>query len=668
MHHGKSLSLDDIGTMASPKLAGRFMSRRRRLSPRRILYLLTVAVVFSFFVTIWTLPRYMPDGPSLSKFADLKSSIPTSFKSGLSTISSSINPFHKIPSHPPPRQSNDTDGSSSWYADWKWLSQAFSSSVTLDENRSLLPPLTPRPPVYCYYDTTVDRDAAEKEAEGELLLTWRRAWWAQGFKPIILSAAEAMNNPKYQELQRMGPEPRLKTELMRWLAWENMGGGILANYLLFPMAAYDDPLLSFLRRGKYPALTRWEGLESGLFAGGRAEVAEVLKMAFTNTNLANAHTMIDAVASDQFHVDPTHQGIAYYDAATLEKRYPKVAEEVASSRAKGLASLRQLIDSHLHLAWRHAFPHGIVVLKPHAEHTTRLVDPALTLANFLAQCPQSPMPTSCPPNHAPRECTPCIASSPMRVTTPGRYRNTSTLYTIGTVPHPYTLASLANLRADIDVPWVRRKQEKRDVWLFAVTQELSGTGVGGAPRVLRFKEAVAGAESWRSLWLAAEDLDFETPTLPLQALPQGGHTLDPKARLPKFPDDLDWRLGFTVPRTPTDRGESPSPVPGPERAAAAAAAHSGFPDGRDPENGPAPPPEAELKQEPGLIRRAVALTTRSRKPADVKVRDAIEAWNLADAEAWRFARAFAARARMERLKWLEEEAKYAGGVGSGNGW
>ena len=40
--------------------------------------------------------------------------------------------------------------------------------------------------------------------------------------------------------------------------------------------------------------------------------------------------------------------------------------------------------------------------------------------------------------------------------------------------------------------------------------------------------------------------------------------------------------------------------------------------------------------------------------------DATEQWNLADTEAWKFARAFSARRRVEREVWENEEQKYAG--------
>jgi len=46
----------------------------------------------------------------------------------------------------------------------------------------------------------------------------------------------------------------------------------------------------------------------------------------------------------------------------------------------------------------------------------------------------------------------------------------------------------------------------------------------------------------------------------------------------------------------------------------------------------------------------------------------IEAWNLADTEAWRFVRAFGAREVVERAQWEEEEKKFAGGEERDKGW
>ncbi|KZL83971.1 hypothetical protein CI238_06953 [Colletotrichum incanum] len=596
-----------------------------RFSARRISFLLVSISLFAVFSLLVTLPSSIPSGPSLSKYTDHKFSIPSALKHPFGA-SSRLNPF-KPPSHPPPRQQNDTYGESSWWADWKWLSVPFSSSLTLDEERSLLPPLKPRPPIYCYYDTTIKKDAASKDAESELLLLWRRAWWARGFKPIILSAAEAMKNPLYDELQRKEIDPDLKTDMMRWLAWDNMRGGLLAYHTTLPMGSHEDPLLSYLRRGEYPELTRWNNMGNGLFAGGEKEVNAAIKATMGSSKLKETKDFVAAATEDTFKIDNQPKAIAYYDSAVIQDKYPKVAEAIAADRAGGLQALRKLINGHLHTTWQNVFSDGIAVLKPLPQHMTHMIKNAWDLAGDLSMCPaDSPMPSSCPPNNA--KCKPCVPAQPMHVATPPRYRNTSTLYTIGTVPHPHTTALLTNLQDSIEIPWIRRKSE-RDAWLGAVTAELLGAGVGGAPRVLKFKEAVAGEfATAHSLWLTAEK---------------------------DLPKDLDWHFGFAIPRNATD-GTSETPVPGPERRPQPK---------HDPADGPIASPQ-ELEKEPPLLKRARDMG-KTKDARELAVRGAMEAWNLADTEAWKFARAFLARRIVERKEWEDNESQYVGGVGTEKG-
>lgn len=445
-----------------------------------------------------------------------------------------------------------------------------------------------------------------------------------------------MNNPLYDELQRLDVEPTFKKDIMRWLAWENMGGGLLSHHLLFPMAAHEDSLLSFLRRGEYPGLTRWEGFDNALFAGPKAQIAEAITQALRNPKKKSAKDFIAAVTSDTFRVDPSHESLAFYDSKTVEKSYKKVSDEVAADRDKGMKSLNLLINFHLHNTWQDNFSSGIAVLKPMPAHTSHMIEPALDLATRLIACSESPMPATCPPNLP--KCTPCIPTHPMGIATPARYRNTSGLYTIGTVPHPYTLRTLDTLRDNIDVAWVRREIKRRDEWLYLVFQEHLGTGIPSSVRAVKFKDAVAG--DWatsHSLWLTSEK-----ESLPL---------------------DLDWWFGFEIPQNTTDDGKSETPVPGPERRPKPK---------HNPDDGPIASDE-ELSREPHFLERAREVA-KSELEEDVRVRSAMEAWNLADTEAWRFARAFLARARVERLKWEEEESIYADGVGSdvekkrGGGW
>lgn len=597
-----------------------------RVSSRRISVLLASLALFAVFSLLFTAPSSIP-GPTLSG-ADHRFSMSVSIPKWKNLPS--WNPF-RPPAHAPQRQANDTDGDSHWYSDWRWLAIPFSSSYTLDEDRTLLPIMPKRTEIYCYYDTTVKREPAEQEAESDILLSWRRAWWAQGFRPIILSEQEAMNNPIYEELQRMVDiDPGLKTDVMRWLAWENMGGGLLAHYLAFPMAAHDDPLLSYLRRGEYQGLTRWDGLEDGLFAGAKADITTAIKAALGSSKMKTAKTFLDTMPAEEdgdkkaFWVDKAPSSVAYYNAEILRRKYDVVASAITTNRAKGLDQLNQLIGSHLHLTWQNNFNKGISVLKPLPKHTTTMIQPAVELANRLQKCTESPMQSSCPPNNP--KCAPCVASQPLKISSPPRYRNTTGLYTIGTVPHPYTLHVMNEFKDTIDIPWIRR-ESTRDLWLAEVTKEYLGTGVGGAPRVIRFKQAVAAEfAASKSIWLPAEQ---------------------------ELPDDLDWHFGFEIPLEGLDQGKSETPVPGPERRPQPQ---------HDKQDGPIANPE-ELKREPGLLKRARDVTSAT-KGKDLTVRNAIEAWNLADTEAWKFARAFLARERVERQKFEQEESKYAGGAGT----
>ncbi|KAL2018791.1 hypothetical protein VTK56DRAFT_419 [Thermocarpiscus australiensis] len=629
-----------------------------RLGARRISFLLVSLSLFAVFSLLFTLPSAIPTSPSLQA-AGHKFSIPKSFRS---PWLHRLNPF-KPPSHPPPRQKNDTDGDSWWYADFKWLSMPFSSSVTLDENRALLPMLKERAPIYCYYDSTVDKDRPSRDAESDLLLAWRRAWWAQGFKPIILGPAEAMNNPLYEEVQKLRDmTPSLKTDLMRWLAWENMEGGLLADHLLFPMGPYDDPLLNFLRRGEFPELTRWKDLDDGLFVGPKGQVGGAIKRVMASPVIKEAKDVLTALQADEkedpFTVDDAPKSLAYYSARQIEAHYAKVGEAIAASRASGLESLTQLITSHLHLTWQNLFPDGIAVVKPLPQHTTRLIKPAYELASRLARCPESPLPNSCPPN-LPR-CTPCDDSKPMKITTPPHYDNATTLYTIGTVPHPYTSSTLNALRSEVTIRWIRR-DSPRDAWLTDLTASLLPGSVSASARILRFKEAVASDSSPpHTLWLPAEQ---------------------------PVPDDLDWHFGFSLPSDTSSSSSTTKGEQGEEEGEEE--------EGEEEEGGEEEGEGEEEGQEATLLARAQTIVlagSKSQKPPksksksksksetpgsgtpppptqqDLALRDAIEAWNLADTEAWRFARAYLARKSVERRTWEEAEAKYAGGMGSDGKW
>jgi hypothetical protein len=590
----------------------------------------------------------------------LYSSSESSVASGSEDLSQTPVPFtgklpkYKIPnfhfsfrtsSHKPPQQPNSTSGESSWYNDWTWLNP-FSSSITLDKNRSVLPPPGLRPHIYTYYERKEERNV---EVDQQLLLTWRRAWWAHGFRPVVLGRAEAQNNPFYERLQGLVLSESMDFEMHRWLAWGHMGTGLLASQNCVPMGPSDDALLSYLRRGQYPSLTRFEGLGADIFAAEKTHIYDATRNIFSNPKLNSAETIMEVIHPGQFKTEQAG-AIARYDSATLTSKYPALAAKLVRTHDEGRLALNTMINSHLHTTWQNTFSKGVAVLKPIPAHTTALIAPSLHLANLLAQCPESMIPSSCPPNRP--ECSPCV-SSRVQVTTPSSFRNVTSLYSIGMVPHPYTMITLNNQSDAITVRHVRRYTD-RDPWLTAVTRDVLGAGRGGPSRVVSFKEAVASEHSRsRSLWLTTEQIPASTFKSPDASLPE------------EWLADLDWHFGFSIPRAPITHGESITPVPGPERRPKS---KPGLPEEKRKSYDPDPPTEDQLAIEVELLDKAKQVVNT--KDARLgQIRNVAEAWNLADTEAWRFARAYRARCVVERLKWEEEERGYGvGGRGKGRWW
>jgi hypothetical protein len=570
--------------------------------------------------------------PAVSAVTDR---LPQSLKDPkLPSIPNAINPF--APSaHKPAVQTNSSTGDAQWYSDWSWKNP-FSSSLTLDENRAVLPPLRVRPTIYTFYETSAPgkKSKSVRLAEERLLLQWRRAWWAQGFRPVVLGRAEAINNPLYRKVQMLKLQGSIEVEIARWLSWGNMGDGILSNWLAFPMAAHDNNLLSFLRRGNFPQLTRYHGLESAIFCGEKKAINEAIEKVIKKPDeLKKAISLADPVFDDLglFTIDKKHDGVAFYGSETIKEKYKLIADNLLSTenvkQAKGFRQLGELINAHLQTTWQGAFDKGVAVLKPLPKHMTVLTDAAMEIAGNLTQCPTNPIPTACPPNKP--KCKKCVDSTPLAITTPPTFRNITGLFSIGSVPHPFTTTALTNERDTLDSKFVRRLGYKgRDTWVTAVTQDILGQGVSAARRVSRMKEAIAGDYGvWHSLWLTAER---------------------------EYHEDLDWIFGFSIPRNGTADGKSETPVPGPERRPKPAKLE-----------GPQLSPEQLGLDRSRLKKLRETIGSKSRH--QILVRESVESWNLADTEAWRFARAYSARTKMERRKWEEEEKGYAGAENSRRG-
>lgn len=542
------------------------------------------------------------------------------------------NPFTR-PSHKPPVQANSTNGQSSWFSDWKWK-HPFSSTITLDENRAVLPPLRPRAPVYTFYDDSTEKSQETRTVEQDILLMWRRAWWAQGFKPVVLGRPEAMNNPLYQATHPQSLSARLEADLTRWLAWSGMGGGIFTDWLVFPMAPFDDHFLSFLRKGQYPHLTRFEGMRNALLVGDQKSIESAILQISSHNSTSTATSLIEVLSKDTLLVGDEINSIAFYDRKDLSNKYKAVADELIDSEATGLALLAQLINAHLQTTWQSSFPKGIAILEPLHQYMAELYVPAIELARKLAQCPATPIASSCPPNDL--HCRPCQPNEPMKLSAKDAYYDEPRIFSIGTVPHPFITTVLQYRRPDISIRYVRRNTT-RDLWLTSVMKDhlVDKEIKNGQATIVTLKEAIAGDQGWsRSLWLTAEQESVK---------------------------DLNWLFGFALPPGELSRQN------GAGSAMSDIQAESAMPESPLPDIEWSRPTNKELEEERELLKSARSITN-SDQPVKIKIRDVVEAWNLLDTEAWHFARAYSARRRTERLVWEEEEKKFAGAEMQKNGF
>ena len=206
--------------------------------------------------------------------------------------------------------------------------------------------------------------------------------------------------------------------------------------------------------------------------------------------------VVNLLSDKDIAIDAKANGIAYYSIDAITSIYQPVAAKLSNttSQVEGLDMLADLINSHLHLTFQETFPDGVAVVKPLPEHTTALMGESISIARNLTQCPSTPLPKSCPPNRA--NCKPCDPKKPIDLGLSSSFKNTATIFQIGTVPHPYTINLLHYTRDTLDENFLRRIAA-RDQWLLATTREILGDHTTSEERIVHFKDIVAGPSTSR---------------------------------------------------------------------------------------------------------------------------------------------------------------------------
>lgn len=98
--------------------------------------------------------------------------------------------------------------------------------------------------IFTYYDLAQEYNQEEQKRQIE---TWKTAWKAYGFNPVVLSEWDASKNPIYHKikpaLKNLKGKVSRKKELatiFRWLALEYSGGGFYVEYDVFPNHSFTS--------------------------------------------------------------------------------------------------------------------------------------------------------------------------------------------------------------------------------------------------------------------------------------------------------------------------------------------------------------------------------------------------------------------------------------------
>src|SRR5262249_37668393 len=157
-------------------------------------------------------------------------------------------------------------------------------------------------------------------------------------------------------------------------------------------------------------------------------------------------------------------GLAYYSKKAVADKYTDVKSD----------ELSRLINAHLHSHFLSLFPEGFAVLNSDPPLTDVMTFPAIEMAHYLAQCPASPKPNSCPPNKP--SCSPCGGDLPVK-TIKAVTNSTTGVFMVGMIPHPFTTQAFVQDSTKFNVNYVRRKS-KRDKFLKDATTEIAHKGTG----------------------------------------------------------------------------------------------------------------------------------------------------------------------------------------------
>lgn len=136
-----------------------------------------------------------------------------------------------------------------------------------------------RCPIYTFYaDLSKSHDAFLHDSK--IVGIWKRNWYKNGWTPIVIGREKAKSNPfydvymnRFSELPSVNPSEYEKSCYERWIAFHEMGGGILTDYDIVNLKA-DDLILS--QCGKRNPLSSFKEYVPMFTIGGSTFISDIL--------------------------------------------------------------------------------------------------------------------------------------------------------------------------------------------------------------------------------------------------------------------------------------------------------------------------------------------------------------------------------------------------------
>ncbi|KAK9469823.1 hypothetical protein V1512DRAFT_19104 [Lipomyces arxii] len=508
----------------------------------------------------------------------------------------------------------------------------FSFSVSnTDSDVAVLPPLVDRCPVYTFFDPNMAEAAGQNATtEARIIKVWKQAFWALGFRPTVLDLETAQQHKLYKSVNDLELKGEVAIDAMKYLAWSSVPIGMYSSYRLLPMTTSPtEDIFKFLRSCQYGPLITYKDVGTGLIVGSPEAVEDFVTRSYSEPQRGKALS-----ASNHKHTVEDETGMfAYYSTAVYTKLYSSIPEHL----------LPELMNSHLHSTWLSRFPEGISIVDPFPDTTHSIMFPSLATANALSTCPPTEYEPFCPPNI--KSCFQCSKQLTTDfVKTVNRIPDSESKFVFITVPHPMTMLALSYGTPAITADIVRRRTG-RDLFTRSITSEIISESVGSPHRVLELKRiAVANSEVLNTEYVSIFEAQFDLSNCMLD-------------------DNIRWAVGFNfAPISELEDsideflGAPKSKVISFDALAlevSGCLSSSQYIDLQK-ESERIPSRKEGAAEQPvkiSSVLTAIRDRVASRRVDRMKERNMIEAWNMADAEIWRFVKSLNERAHKEEQVW-----------------